>query len=85
MSENEKDVEEEKDVEKKNNVEPGDFEGTNIFLNLSKSGKALTIKEKDGCLLSVAVSQVERLVKGDIKGLTFSRSKLELNGGAPNV
>lgn len=60
---------------KKEAGEENDFEETDIYLNVSKSGKALTVKEKDGCLLSVAVSQVERLLEGEIKGLTFSRTK----------
>ena len=69
--------------EEKKGDENDDFESTDIYLNVSKSGKALTIKENDGGLLSVAVSQVERLVKGEIKGLTFSRSKPRNN--SPNV
>ena len=57
------------------------FEKTDIFLNLSRSGKALTIKSDDGSILSVAVSQVERLIKGEIKGLTFSRSYPQVQNG----
>lgn len=62
----------EEEEEKKEN---DDFEQTEIYLNRSKSGKGLTIREKEDSMLTVSIEAVKKVISGEISGTRFSRFK----------
>lgn len=79
--------------ENRNKERKSDLVGTSLWLSRSKSGKGLTLRvterrimpvaemlrDREDVYLHVPVSQVEKLIRGDVKGVQFAVA--EYDGG----